>query len=236
MKYELTARQVPALFTLLPAALALAAAGPEQWKSVQSLLTIATAVGAQIVLAKFARYVGQRQQDRMWAKWGGNPTALLLRHTDTTFAVPTKERYRAFLAGVLGHPMPSAEEERRDPRGAMQVYESAIDYLRSATRSAKDYPLVLTENINYGLARNLYGLKPYGILICLLSLVAIAWRGLPDPACGTSEPTALMLVAGGSVGIMLAGWIFWVGEAWVQRCSTSYAKALLETTEHLRRQ
>lgn len=234
MRYELTARQVPALFTLLPAALALAAAGPEQWKSVQSLLTIATAVGAQIVLAKFARYVGQRQQDRMWAKWGGNPTALLLRHTDTTLAAPTKERYRVFLAGALGHPMPSAEEERRDPRAAMQVYESAIDYLRSATRSEKDYPLVLTENINYGLARNLYGLKPYGILICLLAIAAIVWRGMPEPACGTSEPTMLMLVAGGSIGIMLAGWIFWVGESWVQRCSTSYARALLETTERLR--
>lgn len=234
MRYEFTARQVPALFTLLPAALVLAAAGAEHWKSVQSLLTIATAVGAQIVLAKFARFVGQRQQDRLWAKWGGNPTALLLRHADATLAVPTKDRYRTFLAGVLGIPMPNVEEERRDPRGAMQVYESAIDYLRSATRSAKDHPLVLTENINYGLARNLYGLKPYGILICMLSLVVIAWRGLPDPACGTSEPTVLMMVAGGSIGIILAGWLFWVREAWVQRCSTSYARALLESTEHLR--
>lgn len=234
MRYELTARQVPALFTLLPVALALATVGAEHWKAVQSLFTLAVGLGAQVVLAKFARYMGQHKQEWLWKKWGGNPTALCLRHSDDTLVGPTKKRYRQHLERMLGSKLPSEEEERDDSISAMQTYEGAVDYLRSVTRSEKDYPLVLTENINYGLARNLYGLRPFGIGLCLASLGAIFWKALPQLPCGgEAGTTPLVLVAGGVILVILAGWITFVHEKWVRRCSDGYARALLETTERL---
>lgn len=232
MRYELTARQVPALVTLLPVALAFAAAGGDHWKSVQSLLAIACGVGAQVILAKFARYVGQRQEDRLWTKWGGNPAALFLRHCDDRLSPVTKERYRAFLEKSLGRPLPMIEEEKVDPESAMKVYVSCIDHLRSATRSDA-FSLILAENINYGLARNLFGLKPFGVVLCLLSLGLLGWLAAPFSACGAGSNAVLAGTGAVSVVVMLAGWIFWVREDWVKRCADAYARMLLEATERL---
>lgn len=49
--------------------------------------------------------------------------------------------------------------------------ESAIKWLISQTRNSTEFPLITEENTNLGFAYNLLGMKPLGIVICIILIV-----------------------------------------------------------------
>jgi hypothetical protein len=97
----------------------------------------------------------------------------------------------------------------------------------------KEYPLIFTENCNYGFRRNMLGLRPWGTLLALttgiLELAAIA-----TTLAGLVKFPVRLTAAGLIVSI--AGIVIWrrvVTPDWVRRVACSYAERLLEAAETL---
>lgn len=82
------------------------------------------------------------------------------------------------------------------PAGADHVYQAAIAVLISRTRGRRrEYPLIFTENCNYGstFRRNMLGLRPWGKLLAavgILALAAIAARLTDRSACHSPWPAS----------------------------------------------
>jgi hypothetical protein len=112
-------------------------------------------------------------------------------------------------------------EEVESPREADDRYESAGRWLREYTRDRDRFPLVFKENVAYGFARNLWGLRAYGLtssVICIAAAGMALWigRGLGVPIAAIALGLVLVLV-----------FSQWVTAHWVREAGEAYARALL---------
>lgn len=92
--------------------------------------------------------------------WECVPTTLLLRHKTRIFDDITLQRYHSFLGTKIGSSIPDLKTERQNPAKADKLYNSCIEWLKSNTRDKQKFYLAFQENTNYGLRRNIYGIKP----------------------------------------------------------------------------
>ena len=238
--YNRQARLYPALITLLPP-LALSATYMRALKDVGELvISLAVACGLLFLIADFARSRGKALEKRLLERWGGWPTTIILRHRDGTLSAPVKSRYMRYLSKqrLIG-PMPTVQDELNNPANADERYAAAVSWLKEQCRGDM-FSLVEKENSTYGFRRNLAGLKPYGIMLALATLLAPsvkihthaqnvfqailqAYLDLPVPA--------LMII--GLVVVALFGWTLGVGERWVRQAGVQYAIALLACCDRL---
>jgi hypothetical protein len=204
--------------------------GLSAWNKLWPLLGAAAVV---ILVDQLGRDGGRRLQSALWDRWGGAPTTAALRHRDAPNPVLLARQHER-IAAIVGNALPTADEERADPAGADHAYEAAIAVLIARTRGRrKEYPLIFTENCNYGFRRNMLGLRPWGRLLAavagVLALAAIAGRlaslvSVPLPLAGI----ALVVSAAATV-------IWWrvVTPDWVQPVAQAYSARLLEAAETL---
>lgn len=175
--YALRARLVPAIVAGAPAfALATILIS---WASFNFTQLVA-AIGLTALFSVFnnvARQRGKAIEPVLYEKMGGMPSVVMLRHADDTFDAVTKAKMHAFLAQKLSEIPPTADDEKADPAAADGFYKRGCDWLRENTRDAKKFPLVLSENINYGFHRNLLGLRTPGFLLNAL-IVALCYAML----------------------------------------------------------
>lgn len=228
--YDLQARHAPVVFTMLPAIVVAIALVPGLGQ-----MRIATASIAGIVLAalpfvasRIARSAGRARQNALYAEWGGIPTTAMLRYRDTRLNPQTKQIYRERLSRLgSSYPIPDEDEERRNPEGADVKIGAAMDEIRRRAKE-KNIKAVHRENINYGAARNLYGLKPFGLMTCLVSVAVLAMtvaiRGGVSPT--TTEMVAIMCIV-----IVAGAWIFGCTSEKVRHHGEAYALALFEVIE-----
>ncbi|TIS85335.1 MAG: hypothetical protein E5W99_12435, partial [Mesorhizobium sp.] len=75
--------------------------------------------------------------------------------------------------------------EVEDPDEAAAFYVQCYNWLRENTRDTEKFRILFNENIAYGYYRNLLALKPYGIVLNLLTIAAAAAiiYYKPDFAC-----------------------------------------------------
>jgi len=167
--YSLKARYYPTVIVLAPLCLIVLAVGSGVWDPVKGLMgAIVSALGMAFVLDQVGRDQGKKKEAGLFAAWGGKPSTRMLRHRDTTLDPVTRQRYHGKLAELVkGVSIPSAQEETADPVAADTAYESCTAYLRQNTRG-KDFSLLFQENTNYGFRRNLWGMKPAGIVISIV--------------------------------------------------------------------
>lgn len=230
--YSIKARLQPEFLVLLPVALAITAWLPGHlaaWKTVSSF---ALYIGVWVLLAELGRDLGRHKQPALFQRWGGAPTTRLLRHRDTTLDAITLTRYHAFLSTAINHRLPTRPEEEADPRAADALFESAVKFLLEATRDETRFPLVLKENISYGFRRNLWGMKPAAILLCLLGLAAclahIAQILLSDALL---PPLSLAMAV--STILLMVIWALRVTPNWVKLAAEAYALRLLAACDQL---
>jgi hypothetical protein len=191
------------------------------------------AAGVVILVDQLGRDGGRRLQPALWDSWGGPPTTAALRHRDTANPVLLARQHER-IAAIAGNALPTADEEQADPAGADHAYAAAIAVLIARTRGRrKDYPLIFTENCNYGFRRNMLGLRPWGRLLAatasILAVAAIAAR----LAGRVNLPLALTGVA---LVVSAAATVIWwrvVTPDWVQPVAQAYAERLLEAAETL---
>lgn len=227
--YEVRARLLPAFIALAPAILVPYVLFPDirsLWGTLGGLLG---ALGLTAALAHFARARGARRQDELFKSWGGPPATAMLRHSDDRISPVTKARMHDALStgGPMLH-MPTVEEEGANPTADDAIYDAAVDWLRRHTRSSSQYPLVYAENVSYGFMRNLYGVKPLGVVVCILSMGVVGIALSFSTPCGFQVNFGLLIAALVIQAILLAYWLGHVGPSAVRIPAEGYARALLE--------
>lgn len=170
--YELRARLFPGLLVLLPAILYLALLYGTRSPIVVGLGSVLVACGGPYFLSSFVRTWGLRAQERLYRRWGGPPSTLLMRHRDTRLPMETKARYHELAGARLGIGMPSSEDEREDPIRADETYTAAADALRPLTNDRKTFPFVFKELVAYGFNRNAYGSRWIGFSVAVMVMAA----------------------------------------------------------------
>ena len=166
--YSIRTRWAPVLLVVLPLLILCFSLVPglPAWNKLWPLLGAASIV---ILVDQLGRDGGKRLQPALWASWGGAPTTAALRHRDAANPVLLARQHER-IAAIVGHALPTAHEERADPAGADHAYQAAIAVLIARTRGRrKEYPLIFTENCNYGFRRNMLGLRPWGRLLAASS-------------------------------------------------------------------
>ncbi|WP_158809561.1 hypothetical protein [Beijerinckia sp. L45] len=227
-RYALNARLKPALLGLLPIFLVVGFWVPEARTMVGAFVSAATACGLTFLLAQIARNRGRTLERRLGDRVGRLHSARLLTFADRSFAAETKNRYHTFLLSKNIR-VSTADEEKASPDDAFDRARAAVDWLLVHTLPDAKKSLLFEENIAYGFARNLYGIKAIAISIAVLAMMADAamiFIRLPDrsPAVGGSIVGALLLLA-------LAMWVFFVNEDLVRESSLAYAQRLFSQCE-----
>jgi hypothetical protein len=226
--YERTARLAPAYLVFAPAVVfvvALALGTSEWWSKLGGALV---ACGGPVFAAEWGRSAGRRQQAQLFQQWGGAPTVRLLRFADGGSSAVVEQRHHA-VERATGITLPSADDERADPRSADDVYEAAVTALRELTRDPSSFPLVLKENTAYGFRRNLWGRKVYGIAVSALVLLGSAAL-LVAAALGhelTDWIGAAIAAAFAAAALLI--WQMAITPAWVREAADAYAVRLVES-------
>lgn len=221
-EYAFRARIYPALLVCMPIVVTVVLLWPNA--GFRELWSVVVAAGGAFFLANFVRSRGKRLEMELVTKWDGLPTTHMLRHREADNAVAFRRR-RQGLELVFGETLPTADEERNNPKDADAVYIAATRALIARVRSdAKKYPRVHEENINYGFRRNLLAIKPIG-----LTVLGILTAG--DVAISILYFRTLDLVAIGFNLLMMVAWLAVVRESWAREAGQTYAERLFDTLE-----
>jgi hypothetical protein len=164
---------------------------------------------------------------------GGIPTTRMLRHQDGTVDAPTKAAYLTFLAGKIGTPAPTPQEEASDPAKADAYYARCAAWLRENTRDTKKFPILFNENITYGYRRNLLALKVIALLADAAVFIGAAgafayWR--PDAESELAFRLFLLMAVSVVHAILMS---IAVSEKGLKEGAETYARQLLLSCETL---
>lgn len=224
-RYDRNARLSPALITLLPVFLFVFVWFQEVWTISGAVTSLIVASGILYALTRLVRRLGHRVEQKLGERVGTLHTARLLSLTDDRLSAHMKKRCRSFIEAKSGVPLPSKEQEVNDARSADEARLVAIKWLLNYTRSKSSETLLLDENISYGFARNLFGLKPLGLAISGLVCVGSIWF-LANTDPGSSTFLMGIALCGASFLAFLL-WLFLVTESSVERASQLYAEKIL---------
>lgn len=233
--YELRARYLPAVLTISPVIIWLYLWFPEIRSLKEASISLLVGLGISIPLSILARDLGNKKQEKLLTQWGALPATLILRNNDNTLNKETKQRYHQKLKILTNVDIPTLEMELEDPLEANRKLDSCIDYLRQNTRNINKYRLIFNENISYGQARNLLGLKPIGVIICILLIVIQLYMIYKNYGVGLNI-SAVPILKSVSVAINLSFlyfWIFLVNSKKVYTAGVNYGKALIESCQQL---
>jgi hypothetical protein len=239
--YDRQARLYPALLTLLPAILLVLAVIPGLGTLGRAVIAIGVTSGVLYLLSDYARTAGKRLEPKLVREWGGWPTTIWLRHRDSHLPTRVKQRYHDFLAQRLGaEAVPTSGDERARPERADECYDACVIWLKEQCRGPA-FALVEKENATYGFRRNLLGLKPIAIGICISVLLAPAAAALRTQRGfdlnmlslrtlinGYSNMPAMLTAALVFALVMLIWlWFLTVRGSWLRDAGDQYARALL---------
>jgi hypothetical protein len=158
------------------------------------------------------------------------PTTAMLRFRDDRLNPQTKKVYRERLARLgPSFPIPDEDEEQRDPAAADIKIGAAMDEVRRRAKEKGD-KAVHRENINFGAARNAFGLKPFGLGACVIAAIGL---GVAILLRKTPAAIPLDIVVAMVIVTIAATWIFACTAGRVRHHAEAYALALFEAIEVL---
>jgi hypothetical protein len=242
--YERQARLWPALLTILPLIITIVALCSLKISIITNIVMLAASCGGIYLLTNTSREIGKRLELKLFKKWGGKPTTILLRHQDDTIESATKRRYHAFLSSKIKESFPNNEQEIANSKNADDLYQSAIRWLLNQTRDTKQFSLLFQENITYGFRRNSLGLKPLGITISIGTLIGVLLSQdvisiskiqiFNNEAIKTLSGNAIISLV--STMLILIIWIFFFTTATIRTAAFTYAETLLRSCDILEKQ
>lgn len=233
--YDLKARVMPGLWVIFPLlATAACLIGPDH-PVVTALFTLSTACGGLYLLSSLVRSWGRTAQARLWNKWGGMPSTIILRHRDSEIDKFSKKSYHSIIGRKLGLSMPSHDDELKEPRVADDLYRAASEHLLHLTRNRSQFPLVFKELVAYGFARNMYGARWVGAAICILSSAIVLFHSnvldIGDFSFNYRNVSLMSIgewiTLGTSVGLLFM-WLCHFRENAVRQAGFTYARRLIE--------
>ena len=220
---------VPVLVVVLPPLVLLGGAivaGTGRAIGVSVVLMVLTAVAAQVGRS------GKRLEPELWREWGGSPTLRRLRYHGAADAGVIRRLHQR-IEGVLGDPMPTAAEEQTDRVSADARYEEATRRLIGQTRDRKRFSLLFAENVNYGMRRNLLGLRWTGMAVAAVTVIVAIVMVLASSG-RFAHRTAQYAPALGVAMIELLFWALIVTRDWVRVPAEAYGDRLIEAVDLLR--
>jgi hypothetical protein len=234
--YDLKARVFPGLLLLIPAIVFMALIlGPKN-PLIVTLSSVLTTCGGPYLIASFVRTWGQRAQDRLNKKWGGQPSTIILRHNDSRMVTPTKLQYHQLIQQKLSVKVPTEADETTNSKSADEAYVAAANALRPLVNAdTKRYPFVFKELIAYGFNRNAYGSRWVGVFICAAAIGATLAHGgvltfihpygeLASLAALDAAHVLTLIVA----GVFMSVWLIHFTETTVEQAGYTYALRLWE--------
>lgn len=227
--YTRRARLRPALLVALPLGIATLSWFPHGLTGWSALWGLIVWSGGTALMAQVGRDWGLKKQRKLFQMWGGKPTTRLLRHRDVRNKEILVRRHRKLEELMPNLQIPSPEEEQANPSAADEVYENCATFLREKTRDRKKFRLVFEENCNYGFRRNLWGMKPLGILLAIIGCAAV---GILFIVKGFST-SPLAIACGFGNMLLLLGWVLVFTPKWVRIPAEAYGERLLESCENL---
>ena len=239
--YDRKARLAPALLCGLPLVVSIALLIPEIgtiWATVGGL---ALYCGGATFLAQIGRDRGKAVEPSLHAAWGGTPSVAMLRHRDSRLNALTKSRYRTFLQRAVPElALATPEAERKCPEEAEVGYESANSWLLARTRGRERFGLLFRENINYGLRRNAWALRPWAFGLDAIAVVVVGVEVL-DMWTGGLSTTVQAISVEWWVSLVLIVvhaffFAFKIRTGWVRIAAEAYATQLLAACDVLERQ
>lgn len=230
--YDRKARLYPALLVMLVPVVASTLVAPVFSSQLAGLASLAIALGGLMLLCSLGREWGKRKEQKLFENWGGTPTTLMLLRTTSQLDQLTLGRYRKVIElQVPGLHFPDLISEASDPTKSAAICESAVKWLREATRDTKKFALVFAENTNYGFRRNLLGVKPLALVVCALTLAATVLHAWVSTAGNLSAVTPQSWIAVVAACIGLVVWGIVISEDFVKTTAFAYATALLATCD-----
>ncbi|WP_284777087.1 hypothetical protein [Agrobacterium sp. lyk4-40-TYG-31] len=228
--YNLRARVFPAMVAGLPTLALILAVVP--WDRLELSHLIATVMSLTLIWAfsDFARQSGIKVEQKL----GSRSTLYLWYHNNHELDSISKKRFREFMAGKLGVPAPTAEQETDDPAKADDFYAAASAWLRGATRDTKVFKILFEELMTYGARRNLLGLKKIalGMNLVVISVCASAlyFEWSHPSLSNLQEKLAIVILA---VFLHSIYMIFAVKKSSVLTASRAYGKQLVLSCDEL---
>lgn len=230
--YTRRARLTPALIVALPLGLAVLSWSPDGLKAWTVLWTLFVWAGGTGLMAQVARDRGREKEKELFRSWGGKPTTRLLRYAGCENPVLVMRRHAALQNVLVDIHIPTETEESADPQHADDVYDTCVRWLLEQTRDQKKFNLIFEENCNYGFRRNLWGMKPMGIMLCVLGFLL----GLSVIAIHVKAHATVSPISYGSLACTLAlltFWIAWCNPSWIRLSANAYAERLLAASDTL---
>ena len=224
-RYDRNARLNPALILLLPAFLFVFVWFPAVWTQFGAIAAFVVACGVLYALTRYVRRLGHGIERKLGARIGRLHTAALLSLVDDRLSASMKAKCRSYIEAHSGLTLPPIEQEESDPKSAADERLVAVKWLLEHTRPTAAATLLLDENISYGFARNLLGLKPYGLVTSGIVCLASVWLLLGTPSGSTTFLLGSILC-----GVSFLAFVFWlllVTEKSVEKASQLYAEKIL---------
>lgn len=248
-RYNIQARIYPALLLLLPILLTVYSVFPQLITSdyVKTLASVLVSFGVLYFLSSVCRSAGKKKEEELITAWGGYPTTIILRHQNSFLNSNIKSRYHNFLnQNVPEINFPSRAEELNNPQLADEIYSSSINWLKEQKRDKEKFNLLYEENIQYGFIRNLLGIKMWGLLSCISSIIFIFGHQIYQVSVNLTKlpnlGNLIRLIVDNLTSFQLAiilfdiiaflSWLLIVREPWVKEAGFDYAKTLLKSIDN----
>ena len=232
-RYSNQAEALPVFLTIVPIALFLTVVLPEGL-SLKGLLIKSVPfvglVGLAFTISQIGADFGKRLEKRLWEQWGGPPTMRFLRHNNSEYNEITRHHVHEALRR-LGFYLPTSEEQSTDSAYADTCYEACTMELKRRTRDKTKFPLVHKRLIDYGFRRNILGMKRFGLVISVATLLLCV--GHIISGWDVHSPNIPMIAACVVTTGCIVGWFTLVTEKVVWRGANRYALALLEAARDL---
>lgn len=223
--YEIRARIAPALAVLAPLATPVVNYLPTElpyWVTAFFFLTV------PLIISTLVRDVGKHIESRLFAKWGGKPTSILLRQGDNTIEPALKRRYYKNLQQIVPEfVIPTAEFEKENLAAADRAYESAVRHIIELTSNKEEFRKIYVHNRDYGFRRNLIALRIPGMASSLIG-ISVGAFSIVQYGC------SVISIASISCGVLFGTFFFIrLTPEYVRVAAFSYATHLIAATDTL---
>jgi hypothetical protein len=232
--YSLKSRYYPVVIVIAPICLIILSLVAGRWDLLKGIgITTVSTLGLAFVVEQLSRDWGKKKEPSLFQVWEGKPTTRILRHRDPFLNKITKERYHRKLQHLMeGIQIPTAKQEGEDPKTADLIYDSCVGLLQALTKDVKGFPLVFQENMNYGFRRNLWGMKPVGIIISTIGFVICSILAMWHFRANNDE-WLVAAICGLICVVLLILWTFQFTPSWVKITADEYARQLLLACDSL---
>ena len=227
-EYTLKARVFPSFLALLPLGVFLG-----QFMDMRSaLIGACSGLGGSALfsfaLSQWSRDAGKRRERDLWKRWGGPPTTRYLRHATATDNPILKEQRRRKLNKLAPDLIfPTACAEAVNPQEADWQYEVATKVLIGKTRDRNQFEILFQENVAYGFRRNLWALKPFGVVFCVVGIIGSILLKFAGYNLGYN------MVAAALCALSLLLWLVTINSDWVRSAADIYADRLFASVDNL---